>query len=135
MISLEYAGHVRGRIHGQSVELIDTEIVEVLKFLAVVSCGQGRRFPLTPEADSVWHELILQTASYQDLCSCLPGGGFLHHESITPSQYSERVGDEQFVREWVQWVPDYVHNFGPFEEPGASAWNVLTFLRGRWTFR
>ncbi|GAA1129027.1 hypothetical protein [Arthrobacter flavus] len=90
---------------------------------------RGRRLPITPDVDVVWHELILQTASYARLCANLPGQRFLHHESITPQEYNERVGDDQFVEEWVQWVPDYVQNFGPFTEESAACWNVVIFLR------
>lgn len=129
MISDQYVRHIRSRIAGQSIEQIDLEIVEVLKFLAIVSASTGRRFPLTQEADQVWHELILQTGLYARLCRELPGGHFLHHESITPVEYHDRVGDDTFVREWVQWVPDYVQNFGPFVGEAARAWNVVVFLQ------
>lgn len=77
----------------------------------------------------MWHELILQTAYYRELCALLPGGGFLDHETITPALYARRVGDEEFVREFVQSVPDYVQNFGPFSPRSAELWTVARFLR------
>ncbi|MBH0023924.1 hypothetical protein [Salinibacterium sp. SWN248] len=77
----------------------------------------------------MWHELLLQTSSYRQLCGSLPGKKFLDHESIDPLSYNERVGDAAFVREWVQWIPDYVQSFGPFTAEVAQDWNVVRFLQ------
>lgn len=122
---------VKSRIEGRSDDLLELQLRETLRFLAITSLTTGRRLPITPDVDVVWHELILQTASYQELCRSLPGDRFIHHESITPTEYNARVGDDRFVEEWVQWIPDYVQNFGPFTRESADCWNVVLFLEQR----
>ncbi|WP_337001431.1 MULTISPECIES: hypothetical protein [unclassified Microbacterium] len=123
-----YATTVMDRIDDQSRDTVEQEFVECLKFLAITSATSGRRIAVIPEVDRVWHELILQTVAYGRLCASFPGERFLHHESITPTGYYERVGDREFVREFVQWIPDYVQNFGPFTERSAALWTVAQFL-------
>ncbi|WP_167381556.1 hypothetical protein [Microbacterium oxydans] len=116
------------RIDDLNRDTVEQQFVECLKFLAITSSTSGRRIAVIPEVDRVWHELILQTMSYEHLCSELPGKQFLHHESISPSGYYERVGDREFVREFIQWIPDYVQNFGPFTARSAALWTVANFL-------
>jgi len=124
-----YVRTVKSRISdGRDDSLLDLQFIECLKYLAILNGTGGRRIPVTPEVDDVWHELIVQTASYARLCAALPGGRFIHHESITPLEYADRVGDHTFVAEFVQWIPDYVSNFGPFTEGAAQQWTVCRFL-------
>jgi hypothetical protein len=123
-----YAMTVIDRIDDEDRDTVEQQFVECLKFLAITASTSGRRIAVIPEVDRVWHELILQTVAYGRLCASFPGKRFLHHESITPTGYYERVGDREFVREFVQWVPDYVQNFGPFTERSAALWTVTGFL-------
>jgi hypothetical protein len=128
LLDSRYERIVRSRISDRPVEVLDVQLVECLKYLAIVSMTPGRRIPVTPDVDVVWHELLLQTSQYRSLCRSFPGGGFLDHESIDPESYNERVGDHAFVTEWLQWVPDYVQSFGDFTEQTAQHWNVVRFL-------
>ncbi|WP_448389279.1 hypothetical protein [Microbacterium aurum] len=123
-----YIEMVLSRIEDRPRETTEEQFVECMKFLAITSATSGRRIAVKPEVDQVWHELILQTASYAELCRALPGAKFINHESISPRGYFNRVGDREFVRELVQWIPDYVHNFGPFTARSASFWTVADFL-------
>lgn len=130
-----YVRTVKSRLSDDRDEgTLDTQFLECLKYLAILSLTQGRRIPVTPEVDDVWHELIVQTWPYAGLCSALPGGRFIHHESITPVEYAGRVGEDTFVAEFVQWIPDYVSNFGPFTEETAQHWTVCNFLRDEMGF-
>lgn len=129
LISEKYKRTALSRIEGRPSETLERQLGECLKYLAIVSMTEGRRIPVTPEVDDVWHELLLQTSSYRQLCASLPGKKFLDHESIDPLSYNERVGDAAFVREWVQWIPDYVQSFGPFTAEVAQDWNVVRFLQ------
>jgi hypothetical protein len=128
LLDSRYERIVRSRISDRPVEVLDVQLVECLKYLAIVSMTPGRRIPVTPDVDVVWHELLLQASQYRSLCRSFPGGGFLDHESIDPESYNERVGDHAFVTEWLQWVPDYVQSFGDFTEQTAQHWNVVCFL-------
>ena len=113
---------------GRTIDEINCQIVECLKYLALVGMTPGRRIAVVPGVDDVWHELIVQTEPYQALCEALPGAAFIHHESITPVEYAERVGDQEFVTEFLKWIPEYVHNFGPFTDETARLWTVTQFL-------
>lgn len=125
-----YVRTVKSRIHdNRGEDTLDVQFLECLKYLSILSCTRGRRISVTPQVDDVWHELIVQTAPYARLCAALPGGRFIHHESITPTKYADRVGDTTFVAEFVQWIPDYVSNFGPFSDETAQHWTVCEFLR------
>lgn len=124
----EYVEMVISRIDDRPRETTEEQFVECLKFLAISSATSGRRIAVNPEVDRVWHELILQTFSYARLCQSFPGRKFINHESVSPTGYLGRVGDHEFVRELVQWIPDYVQNFGPFTARTASYWTVTDFL-------
>lgn len=54
-------------------------------------------------------------------------GRYIHHESITPQLYEQRVGEREFVRELLQWIPDYVQNFGPYRPETIREWTVGQF--------
>jgi hypothetical protein len=129
-LPMPYLRTVTGQFPDRSHVELEVQVTECLKYLALISLTRGRRIPVTPDVDDVWHQLIVQTRAYERLCAHLPGARFVHHESITPQEYSSRVGDEVFVREFVQWVPDYVQSFGEFTERAAARWTVVAFLRG-----
>ncbi|MBT2504239.1 hypothetical protein [Curtobacterium sp. ISL-83] len=129
MITKSYVETVRDRVTERGIECTDQHIIECLKYLAIMSGTTGRRIVVTPDVDEVWHEFIVQTRAYGALCSDLPGKRFIHHESISPDAYATRIGDTEFVDEFLRWVPDYVHSFGPFTEERARHWTVTEFLR------
>ena len=85
-------------------------IVEALKFMSLAASSSGR--PLTPShrVDLAWHELILFTAAYQNLCDQQfgkfihhhPGGNRLDHQkqfADTLTAYRETFGEPP-VRFW-----------------------------------
>lgn len=129
MIARNYIETVRSRVVEKGVECTDQHIIECLKYLAIMSGTSGRRIVVTPDVDEVWHELIVQTSLYFALCESLPGGRYIHHASITPDAYAARTGEREFVAEFLRWVPDYVHSFGPFGPERAEHWTVVEFLR------
>lgn len=130
-IDEDYAKIVGEKVAQPRSQDFDTQLNETLKFLCITSMNSGRRQALNEECDDVWHMLILQTRPYFELCDRLPGGKFLHHSSQSPADYSVRVGDSKFVREWVMWLPDYVHHFGPFTEETSECWVVCDFFKKR----
>ncbi|WP_133060040.1 hypothetical protein [Plantibacter elymi (nom. nud.)] len=130
MIDDDYRNHIAAEFPDRSMELVDEQIGEVLKYLTILSEGSRARFiPLTREADEIWHEMIVQTQSYFDLCEALPGGRYIHHESIGIDGFAQRIGRREAVAQFVEWIPDYTSRFGPFTEPSASHWSVVQFLR------
>lgn len=129
MLTRNYVETVRSRVDEKGLACTDRHIIECLKYLAIMSGTSGRRIVVTPEVDEVWHELIVQTGPYFALCEALPGGRYVHHASITPDAYAARTGEREFVAEFLRWVPDYVHSFGPFDPERAEHWTVVGFLR------
>lgn len=128
MISKEYHKTIFSRVPDRNLDTFNTDLIECIKYLAIMSLTPGRRIVVTPEVDDVWHELIVQTRNYSEFCKWLPGGKFIHHTSITPLEYEGIVGKDEFVTEFLKWIPDYVNNFGPFTDEAAKRWTVVQFL-------
>lgn len=130
MINAHYRKQLVEEFPDRSAALVDEQIVEVVRYLSILSEDLRARFiPLTREADEVWHEMIVQTQFYFDLCASLPGGRYIHHESIGMDGFAERVGRREAVSQFVEWVPNYTSRFGPFTEETARHWAVVQFLR------
>src|SRR3990167_4210662 len=102
---------------------------ECLKFLYLRSkTGQGF-IPLSGAVDEFWHAFILQTREYAAFCQALPGGDFIHHNSITLSEHAEQVSREATVQRLLDWIPHYLEHFGPFTEHSAPHWMIVTLLQ------
>ncbi|HXH36766.1 MAG TPA: hypothetical protein VNJ54_20490 [Plantibacter sp.] len=130
LINVDYRKQIVSEFPDRTPELVDGQIAEVLKYLTILSEGSKARFiPLTREADEIWHEMIVQTQLYFELCAALPGGRYIHHESIGMDGVAERIGRREAVTQFVEWIPDYTSRFGPFTEATASHWAVVQFLR------
>ncbi|MDQ3787965.1 MAG: hypothetical protein M3422_12050 [Actinomycetota bacterium] len=102
---------------------------ECLKFLTIASEGEPLFIPMTREVDEVWHELILQTYFYGELCERLPGGRFIHHQSIELAEYVAGPANPNLLDELLFWLPAYVSRFGDFEPERARYWSVVQYLR------
>lgn len=125
----EYRELVIDHFEDRSRDEVQRQIDECLKFLYIVSTSKGRFIPLTREVDEVWHEMIVQTQFYMDLCESLPGGRYIHHQSIGFSDYGERIGKREAVSQFLDWIPDYLENFGEFTSDTAKDWAVVQFVQ------
>ncbi|NKY99209.1 hypothetical protein [Nocardiopsis alborubida] len=125
----EYRELVVEHFEDRSREEVQRQIDECLKFLHIVSVNKGRFIPLTREADEVWHEMIVQTKFYMDLCESLPGKRYIHHQSVGFAEYGERIGKHKAVSQFLEWVPDYLETFGEFTPETAKDWAVVQFLQ------
>jgi hypothetical protein len=106
-----------------------TRYRELLKFLYLRS-KYGKGFiPVTVEVDAMWHEFILQTQAYFDLCAALPGKHFIHHNTVSLGEYTDLRSREEVITDLLDWIPHYVKTFGPFTEDAAKYWMIVTFLR------
>lgn len=106
---------------------------EVVKFLFLVSKHkdelEGKFFPLTKDADDIWHFLIIQTREYYELCHNLPGQRFIHHRSISFLDYSsKKPSRQQVVRELLLFIPYYVKEFKGFVDSRAKHWKIISIL-------
>lgn len=113
----------------RSPEDIEIQAEECLKFLYIASMSKGVFIPLTKEVDEIWHEMILQTKFYQELCASLPGHRFIHHESIGLNGYAEIVGPGASVAKFLEWLPKYAELFGEFTKETAKYWVIVQFLQ------
>jgi hypothetical protein len=104
-------------------------VSECVKFLFLRS-KSGRGFiPLSGEIDDIWHAFILQTQEYANFCLALPGRNFIHHNSISLDDHSEKVSRETSVRNLLEWIPAYIKHFGPFTEEAARYWMIIQLLK------
>lgn len=107
---------------------VDARFFEMLKFLYLTSSYQSLRgtfIPVTQLIDDIWHEAILQTRSYDKLCKKLPGGEFIHHESMIYDHYMTRKPKSQQIKEILLWAELYVENFGDFRPERIQYWFFL----------
>ena len=107
---------------------INIRMAEFLKFIYIQSMKDGGFIPVTAEIDQIWHEYILQTRAYQSLCMDLPGGEFIHHQTITLSEYSKNHNRIDVIKGMLDWIPDYCSCFGEFTEQTAPYWIIVDFL-------
>ena len=105
------------------------QVEEFLKFMTIASDEDTSFIPLNAEVDDIWHEFIMQTASYDNLCKKLPGKRFIHHETISMEEYSKKVGKEQMVDQMLEWLPKYINRFGPFTDKISDYWTICRFLK------
>lgn len=109
-------------------ELKNIKIEEFLKFMYIVSSKGAGFIPLSKEIDEIWHEYILQTQEYHNLCMSLPGNAYIHHQTGSLDAYVEKHGREATIRNMVAWLPCYFHFFGKFTEHTAGYWTLVHFL-------
>jgi hypothetical protein len=64
----------------------------------------------------------------------LSGMRFLHHKSITFTEYSQEEfpseeKKELIFKEFLAWIPLYIHHFGSFTKASAKYWKILQLLQ------
>jgi hypothetical protein len=75
-----------------------------------------RQVPMFSEAvDEVWHEMIMFTSEYQQLCESLTGA-MIHH---SPHMQKQSLPDE---RAWFDWIYAHLFEFTPFSN---AIWNTF----------
>lgn len=105
---------------------------ELLKYLYLSSkypVLAGCFIPVTQEIDYFWHEIILQTRLYQTLCSQLPGGKMIHHESLAFHDYQQQMDRQRLIDEVLRWLVLYVRNFGDMQENRLQYWYFLDVVK------
>jgi hypothetical protein len=122
---------LRQRLSGRTEHELRIQTEECLKFLIIASENEPVFIPLTQDVDDVWHELILQTHFYAQLCARLPGGKFIHHQSLELRDYAEGDTNPDLLEELLFWLPAYVGRFGEFTEERARYWSIVHYLRDR----
>ncbi|QGQ97471.1 hypothetical protein EHS13_22580 [Paenibacillus psychroresistens] len=82
------------------------KLLELKRYLAMNAIL--RQTPMFSEAvDEIWHEMIMFTREYQQLCERLTGG-MIHH---TPHVQKMSMPDE---RAWFDWVYGHLFEFTPY---------------------
>ncbi|MDN5896006.1 MAG: hypothetical protein L0H93_18515 [Nocardioides sp.] len=127
-LSDDYRAIVHSRFDDRTPDVIESQIRAVLEFLHIASNADGMFIPLTRAADDVWHELIVETKYYFDLCSRLPGGSYMHHHAIGIEDYAAQLGKRETVQQFLSWIPLRVRLFGEFTADDKANWAVLEFL-------
>lgn len=113
-------------------ETFSARLEELLKYLYLGSTYpslQGTFIPVTRDVDDLWHEIILQTASYQRLCERLPGRRMMHHESLTFDEYKAGIPGPELVKEILSWLAFYVKTFGPLPDERVRYWFFIRMVK------
>lgn len=107
-------------------------IEECLKMLILLPYTKWF-IPVSSQVDEIWHLMLLETKSYQDLCLSLPAKEFIHHQSILYINIKGRLEKKNFhlnmeekqqiIEEKISWLLSYVTNFGNFTEEAVIHWN------------
>ena len=103
-VSPKMWGILKQSLAERNAEELKLQVEEFLKFMVIISTEGASFIPLGKEVDEVWHQFILQTASYVRLCNTLPGQRFIHHETISMEEYGRRKGKEALVDQMLKMV-------------------------------
>lgn len=107
-------------------------LTELMKYLYLVSKYpeglKGTFVPITEEVDNLWHQMILQTRYYPQICERLPGKLVVHHESMPFEEYAEEHEPQKLVHEILRWVPYYVKTFGDIQPDAIRYWWFFSTL-------
>lgn len=97
----------RKKIKGHKVSKVRDE---TLKFLALAAANKGRAYAPSKITDEWWHQAILTTRTYEEMCKVL--GTFIHHN---PSDFKKATikSDEKAFN---QFVEDYRPAFGKIHQ-------------------
>lgn len=109
------------------------QVNEFLKFIFLKSIYTLRQeepvfIPVSREIDEIWHAFILQTKEYQELCDRLPGGVFIHHQSINLNYYIEVVGLRETIKRSLNFLVEYYRYFEAFKMPQLKYWTIPNYL-------
>ena len=120
--------HLRQVFRDLSQDDFEIRIQEFLKFIYVQSTQSGGFIPVAEPIDKIWHEYLLQTREYMALCQSLPGKKFIHHQTITLSEYAHTHDRTDIVKGMLDWLPNYYKHFGEFTERTSPYWVMVNFL-------
>lgn len=104
----------------------EQHLVECLKLLVIASAQPELLITVSPELDSVWRALAVQTPSYLELCAHLPGG----HPGRPRSQGRDAGGADPTPEQSGRLVALYVQSFGPFTPRSALLWPAAQLVMG-----
>lgn len=118
-LSEDYAAATLARLDDRPRDVAEQHLVECLKMLVLVSADPMIAVAPSPELDSVWRALAASRATYEELCSHLPGGRLLRETDLS------RAPD---LEESARLVSLYVKSFGPFAPRSALLWPAARAL-------
>lgn len=114
-----FASRARARLgwtHPHSLRVL----TEYQKFLALVMAHPGRSYGMGGDVDEIWHEHILDTLNYAEMCDRI-AGTFIHHVPAAGSSDAEIQAGYRLT------LSDLERHFGG---PDLSVWPVKTDIDG-----
>jgi hypothetical protein len=117
------------KLSSLSSEDVLAQVEELLKYLNMAVHCNGD-IPVSKEIDEVWHLWILQTAEYEQLCTKLSGGVFLHHSSNDFALFTDPGAKDRKIDRTagIAILASYVMNYGPFEADRLKYWPLAAKL-------
>ena len=116
------------RFSSESPSVLAIGIREILRFICMAAnADQNFFFPGDQFLDEIWHELIVETKFYRELCEKFRSGSFVDHTAMPLTEYLDSITADQAKREQLAWLILYVDLFGPIDQP---AFAILPMARG-----
>lgn len=129
LVSEWMLSHLKDRFKELTNQEFNYRLEEFLKYIFLCSKYGGGFIPLSKEVDEFWHEYIVQTEEYLNLCSSLPSKNFIHHKSGNLKVYAADRDSKSVILRMLQWLPTYYIHFGPFKEEIANFWTIIQYLQ------
>lgn len=97
---------------------------EFEKYFQLAMLSEGSFLPTSKLIDEVWHQCIIETADYKQMCERVAPGKFLHHTGITFDSYAGDRSTEELVNEDLSWLASYCESFGGFTDSAVQHWPI-----------
>jgi ubiquinone/menaquinone biosynthesis C-methylase UbiE len=121
--------HLRSKFTELAKDQLDCALREFERFVIIGLHSERFFFPCTKLIDNIWHEAILESREYHELCESITPGKFLHHSGMSHEKYMENRTVTEQDDEDLAVLASYFANFGPFDELSVTYWVVADGIR------
>ena len=125
--------HLSSKLDYLNMEEFSCALAEFLKFIEISLYWGDKEtlfLPCGPTIDDIWHQYILETKDYFDLCEALKPNSYLHHSGLSFNQY-RKIASKDSMKIWEEdfsVLSSYYRNFGDFDADKIQHWPVATHL-------
>lgn len=138
ILSTHLKTHLRKKFvedRGWVANVFEEATAEFEKFFALAIQNEGTFLPTTLMIDEVWHECIIETREYAELCESVSPGKFLHHSGIRYDDYALQKSNDDLLSEDLSWLASYCMSFGGFTDATIRYWPFANHLleKNGWT--
>jgi len=113
---------IRKKLFAWDDEKFGVVLVETLKMISLSLWCEETFLPCSEDIDAMWHELILETRCYRELCEKVRKGKFLDHTGMTYLDYQKQIPAETLHASQLSILGSYAKNFGAFTAESVDYW-------------